>query len=161
MHDLASVITHIPSAYGGPVAIGTDRFSERKVGCDRALPTCVNCTKAKRECKGYGLKLAWPDKIDGRRKQKNYDAKPHVSATRYITRSGEFYFLNTSMEDVEKPKYNVQDLRVLGCSSVDVHPPSNVSLGYWKMDPSARNETLLSYCKCLDDWHLAYRLSGG
>ena len=117
--------------------------------------------KAKRECKGYGLKLAWPDKIDGRRKQQNYKARPNVCATRYVTMSGEFYFLNTRIEDLEGQRCSVRNLRVLGCASVGIRIPSNTSLGLQKMDLSTRNGTLISYCKCLRDWRLAYRVSCG
>ncbi|KAF1971297.1 hypothetical protein BU23DRAFT_371076, partial [Bimuria novae-zelandiae CBS 107.79] len=73
----------------------------RKVGCDRALPACANCTRANRDCKGYGLKLAWPDKYDGRRTQKRYKAEPDASATNYMTKSGKFSFLNMSVGDLE------------------------------------------------------------
>ncbi|CAI6333219.1 unnamed protein product [Periconia digitata] len=54
---------------------------ERKVGCDRALPTCGNCARARRACKAYGVKLAWPDKFDGRRKQKEWKSDPDVSSS--------------------------------------------------------------------------------
>ncbi|PVH97578.1 hypothetical protein DM02DRAFT_730495 [Periconia macrospinosa] len=78
---------------------------ERKVGCDKTLPACDNCTRSKRVCKGYGLKLAWPDKFDGRRKQKKYQADPESSATRYLTDDdGRFVFLNTTFDDVEGRK---------------------------------------------------------
>ncbi|KAH7135689.1 fungal-specific transcription factor domain-containing protein [Dendryphion nanum] len=71
---------------------------ERKVGCDRFLPECVNCKRSGRHCQGYALKLAWPDKVDGRRKQKKYQAQ-HVRSTDYLTRNGRFTFLNTTNED--------------------------------------------------------------
>ncbi|KAF2637258.1 hypothetical protein P280DRAFT_458462 [Massarina eburnea CBS 473.64] len=64
----------------------------------------MNCTRSKRTCKGYGLKLAWPDKFDGRRKQKRWNAEPENSATRYVTRGGKFAFLNTAFEDIEGKK---------------------------------------------------------
>ncbi|KAH7084812.1 fungal-specific transcription factor domain-containing protein [Paraphoma chrysanthemicola] len=40
---------------------------ERKVRCDARKPTCGNCTKAKRECRGYGMQLSWPKAEDNRR----------------------------------------------------------------------------------------------
>lgn len=71
------------------------------MGCDKALPECANCTRSKRTCKGYGLKLAWPDKADGRRKQKKYQADPETSATRYLAdEDGRLVFLNTTFDDV-------------------------------------------------------------
>ncbi|KAF2738754.1 hypothetical protein EJ04DRAFT_25944 [Polyplosphaeria fusca] len=82
---------------------------ERKVGCDRALPACANCTRSNRHCQGYGVKLAWPDKVDGRRKQKKYYADPGPSSN-YVTHGGEFSFLNTTSDDVKGQKLNVQDM---------------------------------------------------
>ncbi|KAF2001723.1 hypothetical protein P154DRAFT_489655 [Amniculicola lignicola CBS 123094] len=83
---------------------------ERKVGCDRALPECVNCTRSKRLCKGYHLKLAWPDKVDGRRKQKKYQALQIESPATYITQDGSFSFLNTTFNDLKSAKVNVQEI---------------------------------------------------
>ncbi|KAF1958271.1 hypothetical protein CC80DRAFT_503054 [Byssothecium circinans] len=83
---------------------------ERKIGCDRVLPQCSNCARSKRVCKGYGLKLAWPDKLDGRRKQKNWKAAPDASATEYLTEAGEFTFLNTAFDDVERKRVEWSDL---------------------------------------------------
>ncbi|KAH7322936.1 fungal-specific transcription factor domain-containing protein [Stachybotrys elegans] len=41
----------------------------RKIGCDRALPLCNNCVRTKRECLGYDIRLQWPDRHDGRRRE--------------------------------------------------------------------------------------------
>ncbi|KAJ4360695.1 uncharacterized protein N0V89_001262 [Didymosphaeria variabile] len=135
-HDVGSGWGNRANAYG-----------QRKVGCDRALPHCANCTRAKRECKGYGLKLAWPDKYDGRRKQKKYQAEPDTSATNYVTKFGEFYFLNTSIEDVEGHRYTVRDLVAIGCFANDFYAPRSLSPGleFWKLDLGEREGTLLSY----------------
>lgn len=84
--------------------------AERKVGCDKAFPECVNCTKSKRKCKGYELKLAWPDKYDGRRKQKKYQAAPEGSAKQYIAQNGSFTFLDTTFDDVEGKRRRVQEM---------------------------------------------------
>ncbi|KAL5456406.1 hypothetical protein PMIN06_003913 [Paraphaeosphaeria minitans] len=40
---------------------------DRKILCDRTTPACSQCTRAKRECKGYGLRLSWPREKDARR----------------------------------------------------------------------------------------------
>lgn len=120
--------------------------TERKVGCDRALPACANCTRAKRECKGYGLKLAWPDKYDGRRKQKKYEAEPDLSATNYVTKLGEFYFLNTSIGDIQGQKHTVRDLVETGCPAFDFCVPRSVSPRL--LDLGEREGSLLSYCEC-------------
>ncbi|GAP85805.1 putative acriflavine sensitivity control protein acr-2 [Rosellinia necatrix] len=41
---------------------------KRKIGCDRSYPACNNCLRTGRECMGYGIRLAWPDQPDGRRR---------------------------------------------------------------------------------------------
>jgi hypothetical protein len=108
----------------------------------------MNCTRAKRECKGYGLKLAWPDKHDGRRKQKKYEADPDVRETNYVTKSGEFYFLNTGMEDIEGRRYTMRDL-VEKFPLVDVWARANgpQSPKLWNLDLDERDGMLLSYCE--------------
>jgi len=55
------------------------------------------------------LKLAWPDKVDGRRKQKNYQAILRASTSNYITQDGNFTFLNTTPADVGGQKLNIRD----------------------------------------------------
>ena len=97
------------------------------------------------------MKLAWPDKHDGRRKQKKYEADPDVRATNYVTRSGEFYFLNTGMEDVEGRRRTMRDLLEVGYSLVDFDTRANMPQGLelWNLDLGERDGTLLSYCELL------------
>lgn len=79
-------------------------MSGRKIGCDKTLPRCLNCFRTKRQCDGYGLKLAWPDEDgDGRRPGSltfSSSNTPHfilpASHGRYL------YFLNTSSDDLLK-----------------------------------------------------------
>ncbi|KAF2656195.1 hypothetical protein K491DRAFT_715581 [Lophiostoma macrostomum CBS 122681] len=85
---------------------------ERKVGCDRLLPACENCKRSSRRCQGYDIKLAWPDKIDGRRKQKKYQAVPEGSSTDYITQEGHFSFLNTTFDDFSGRKFKIEEVVV-------------------------------------------------
>ncbi|RAK95682.1 Zn(II)2Cys6 transcription factor [Aspergillus ibericus CBS 121593] len=33
---------------------------DRRILCDRALPTCKKCSQSNRICQGYGLRLSWP-----------------------------------------------------------------------------------------------------
>jgi hypothetical protein len=40
---------------------------DRRILCDRILPTCLQCSRSKRICKGYGIRLSWPSANDGRR----------------------------------------------------------------------------------------------
>lgn len=41
--------------------------TERRIHCDRAVPTCSQCSRSKRACQGYALRLSWPKAGDGRR----------------------------------------------------------------------------------------------
>lgn len=89
----------------------TDHIVERKVGCDRALPECINCKKGQRTCQGYGLRLAWPDKQDGRRKQKRYEVKDQDVVTKYLPRKdGVLQFLNTVVEDLDGSRLSFREL---------------------------------------------------
>ncbi|CAI4218861.1 unnamed protein product [Parascedosporium putredinis] len=42
---------------------------KRKIGCDRGLPSCDNCRRSERDCLGYGVRLSWPESLDGRRRK--------------------------------------------------------------------------------------------
>jgi hypothetical protein len=88
-----------------------DVVVERKVGCDRKLPSCVNCKKGERICQGYGLRLAWPDKQDGRRKQKRYHVVSQEMVANYLPRmNGRLEFLNTAVEDLDGSRASIHDL---------------------------------------------------
>ncbi|KAK5989549.1 hypothetical protein PT974_11076 [Cladobotryum mycophilum] len=73
---------------------------QRKIGCDRGLPTCDNCSRTGRQCLGYGVRLLWPDRHDGRRRDTGivvYDPSANTST------SSEGYgrhFLNFTFGDV-------------------------------------------------------------
>ncbi|KAJ4993613.1 C6 finger domain-containing protein [Stagonosporopsis vannaccii] len=84
---------------------------QRKVGCDRALPQCFNCKKGQRICQGYGLRLAWPDKEDGRRKQKQYEVKDNDIVAKYLPRKdGQLQFLNTFTGDLNGSRLSFREL---------------------------------------------------
>ncbi|KAF2814254.1 uncharacterized protein BDZ99DRAFT_234292 [Mytilinidion resinicola] len=86
---------------------------DRKIGCDRILPTCQNCSRTNRLCQGYGMKLAWPDtKSDGRRKQKRYSIEHNFTqlSSRYRKFRGGLAFLNTTAFDVKGIAPSLLDL---------------------------------------------------
>ncbi|EWY82689.1 hypothetical protein FOYG_14787 [Fusarium oxysporum NRRL 32931] len=72
----------------------------RKIGCDRATPSCNNCIRTQRKCLGYGLQLLWPDRHDGRRRKR--DPAEHRPPTT-LSKSVHYgkYFLNISLSDVD------------------------------------------------------------
>ncbi|KAJ4214609.1 hypothetical protein NW759_010163 [Fusarium solani] len=67
---------------------------DRKVLCDRTLPTCTRCARAGRRCDGYGTRLSWPREGDVRRA---ILGPAPVERRRYDTR----HFVNTSTWDIE------------------------------------------------------------
>jgi hypothetical protein len=83
------------------------------------------------------LKLSWPDKVDGRRKQKRYDAAPEASATCYVSMNGNFTFLNSTFRDLEGSRVALKDL--VG--------PAPRSLGLALVGEG--DGALLTYCKSL------------
>ncbi|KAI8625235.1 fungal-specific transcription factor domain-containing protein [Xylariaceae sp. FL1651] len=70
----------------------------RKVQCDRGMPTCQKCTRARRECQGYGLRLSWPKDNDKRRAAVTAILPPTEARTRYTSRH---LFINTTFWDIE------------------------------------------------------------
>ncbi|KAF2114460.1 fungal-specific transcription factor domain-containing protein [Lophiotrema nucula] len=142
-----------------------DQRAERKVGCDRALPTCQNCKRSNRTCNGYGLKLAWPDKIDGRRKQKKYHADPGTSSKHYITQNGSFAFLNTTFDDLSGEKINFQDLIKVekGLKNLSLGPTPAISIapGFESKDGyllSYYDQVLARMITTIDDNSNGFRL---
>ncbi|KAH6652945.1 fungal-specific transcription factor domain-containing protein [Truncatella angustata] len=74
---------------------------ERKIGCDRGLPACNNCLRTGRECLGYGIRLAWPDQPDGRRRK----SQTPDQAIQLPAGNSKHYgrqFLNVNYDDVAR-----------------------------------------------------------
>ncbi|KAI1344864.1 fungal-specific transcription factor domain-containing protein [Xylariaceae sp. FL0016] len=72
---------------------------KRKIGCDRGSPECNNCLRTGRECLGYGIRLAWPDQPDGRRRSSRIPEQifhHHGSASAHYGKQ----FLNVTYSDV-------------------------------------------------------------
>ncbi|KAH7136401.1 fungal-specific transcription factor domain-containing protein [Dactylonectria macrodidyma] len=64
----------------------------RKIACDRTLPSCTTCAKRKKVCSGYAVNLSWPRAGDTRRAS--------VANVTRFTSTGRVAFLNTSTWDV-------------------------------------------------------------
>ncbi|KAI0454353.1 fungal-specific transcription factor domain-containing protein [Xylaria acuta] len=72
---------------------------KRKIGCDRGYPACNNCLRTGRECLGYGIRLAWPDQPDGRRRGSRVPDRAVHSSPHNPENYGE-QFLNMTYEDL-------------------------------------------------------------
>lgn len=76
------------------------RTPDRKVMCDRGLPTCRTCTRIKRHCLGYGVRLSWPKAKEHRRL---IVAATPISPARLQVRSSRDHrhFVNMTALDME------------------------------------------------------------
>ncbi|PSR90869.1 fungal-specific transcription factor domain-domain-containing protein [Coniella lustricola] len=83
---------------------------KRKIGCDKGRPSCNNCFRTGRRCLGYGLRLVWPDKKDGRRRQPILP--PYTAPEQHDDDGCEALvrfdhgkqFLNISYDDIERSR---------------------------------------------------------
>ncbi|KAL6797268.1 fungal-specific transcription factor domain-containing protein [Trichoderma sp. SZMC 28013] len=73
---------------------------QRKIGCDRDLPVCHNCTRTGRHCLGYGLRLLWPDRHDGRRKDSGFVVYEPPENPLEASKNYGRHFLNVNHNDV-------------------------------------------------------------
>jgi hypothetical protein len=121
-------------------------LAERKVGCDRSVPACQNCQRSHRHCQGYGIKLAWPDKADGRRKQRPIMDIQFVQShgTRYVRLPDGMPFLNTTYQDLRFQKLDMKTiLSVLGTSQALPYQLPSLLPGQYR---DSHEALLLSYC---------------
>ncbi|KAK2056289.1 hypothetical protein LY76DRAFT_595296 [Colletotrichum caudatum] len=73
----------------------------RKVSCDRRLPRCSSCVRSNRVCTGYGFRLSWPTKDNGKRMIVG-QAEPRFRRTRHKeSSSGQFHMINVTFWDIE------------------------------------------------------------
>ncbi|KAL7946043.1 fungal-specific transcription factor domain-containing protein [Trichoderma barbatum] len=73
---------------------------DRKIKCDRGLPTCTNCRHRSVQCQGYGIRLSWPRNGDKRRAvelKSTTRQRKHMLAALYQ----HSLFLNMTAWDVE------------------------------------------------------------
>ncbi|KAH9906819.1 fungal-specific transcription factor domain-containing protein [Xylariomycetidae sp. FL2044] len=84
---------------------------KRKIGCDRGYPACNNCLRTGRECLGYGIRLAWPDQPDGRRRLSRIPDQTthhHVVNTVYYGQQ----FLNSTYDDLSCNEAGLASLHI-------------------------------------------------
>lgn len=116
---------------------------ERKIGCDKGLPSCNNCLRTGRACLGYGVRLVWPDIHDGRRKLPTH---PILNETLRHGHAERLHygqqFLNISYEDIEQSRQDFNSLALY--SNPNARPQSSLTL-----HPQFRLQEgeLLQYCK--------------
>ncbi|KAL2862299.1 Zn(II)2Cys6 transcription factor [Aspergillus lucknowensis] len=85
---------------------------DRRIVCDRGTPTCGQCARANRSCKGYGLRLSWPKANNVKRAvvggPLRRSAAHHLSRVALVNVSeGDLrmhYYLAKSSEDEYRPR---------------------------------------------------------
>lgn len=93
-------------------------IAAQKIACDKALPSCRNCTEKGRTCLGYGLKLSWPRDDDRRRfvlKKEHY-----MIAVQPKPKGLEF--INVSAEDIEASEKQGEHYINIGSFDEDSRP---------------------------------------
>jgi hypothetical protein len=116
---------------------------DRKIGCDKSLPSCENCRRTQRVCDGYNVRLSWPSKVDGRRKQILWQAGPISVSPNYMATSGRFTFLNTIVRDFDDDRIGEDELAGLELQSSKLERPLSHMNGITSIDGY-----LISYCMC-------------
>lgn len=118
------------------------RGKERKIGCDRDLPVCHNCTRTGRRCLGYGVRLLWPDRHDGRRKDSGFVVYEPPENPMELSDNYGLHFLNVTNNDVasslDPSSYNALVTRPI------TKPGRTLNL-YPSM--VGQDATFMSYCK--------------
>ncbi|KAH8893325.1 hypothetical protein GQ53DRAFT_745569 [Thozetella sp. PMI_491] len=111
---------------------------DRRIRCDRALPSCGQCVRSKRSCAGYALRLSWPREHDRRRAMLGVDPPrsaeaPRVSATQMV---------NATSWDFEMREYLVE-LQTKDGSQMT--PPVQPSVSWAPFKLQTEEKDLLQY----------------
>ncbi|KAM3084908.1 hypothetical protein ACMFMG_003353 [Clarireedia jacksonii] len=71
--------------------------ADRRVRCDGGVPVCQKCSRAKRECQGYGMRLSWPRDDDKKRAIMSDSQRVVMCIKPEINK----FFINTNSRDVK------------------------------------------------------------
>jgi hypothetical protein len=110
---------------------------DRRISCDRGLPTCLQCIRSNRQCQGYGMRLSWPKANDRRRAM--LGSAPPAKARADGDSATPFRIVNTSTWDIEIHHYLIS-------SGLNIHPIVLRPLS-WSPVKSDTDYNLLQYCK--------------
>ncbi|KAI1389659.1 fungal-specific transcription factor domain-containing protein [Hypoxylon trugodes] len=114
----------------------------RKIGCDRGYPACNNCLRTGRECHGYGIRLAWPDQPDGRRRSNNLKSETlyhHEIDSEYYGKQ----FLNVTYSDLAVARKGISPI---GLTIIRGQPRPGRTIPLFA-NLHERESHLISYCK--------------
>ncbi|KAH7318094.1 fungal-specific transcription factor domain-containing protein [Stachybotrys elegans] len=126
----------------------------RRVRCDRALPSCLRCSKAGRACGGYAAPVFWPKKGDTRRS--SVGPRPPPGGRAHRAGDG-VQFLHVSWWDIAAHDYMAQQDwsrdPSSSCVGADVARKLPKTLS-WIPDMSASDKQLVQYFDERGSWSL-------
>ncbi|KAI1279704.1 fungal-specific transcription factor domain-containing protein [Xylaria sp. FL0933] len=77
---------------------------DRRVRCDRGLPSCANCARVQQVCQGYGMRLSWPRDGDTKRAMTCRVSRCAADSRNYA----DIELVHTSFFDMEMYYYLVE-----------------------------------------------------
>ncbi|KAL7904976.1 fungal-specific transcription factor domain-containing protein [Trichoderma velutinum] len=78
---------------------------DRRVACDRQVPSCSKCIRSNRECLGYGVRLSWPRASDSKRAMVAMSSTRSLLAQRVAKCRSTLMLMHTSSRDVDMYHY--------------------------------------------------------
>ncbi|KAL6691247.1 fungal-specific transcription factor domain-containing protein [Trichoderma pleuroticola] len=74
---------------------------DRRVACDRQVPSCSKCIRSHRECLGYGVRLSWPRASDSKRAMVATSSTGSLLAQGVAKRHSTLMLMHTSSRDID------------------------------------------------------------
>ncbi|KAL3292838.1 zinc-finger transcription factor [Colletotrichum asianum] len=85
--------------------------ADRKIQCDGTRPKCQKCTRSRRECHGYEMRLSWPRENDKKRAM-TVKTTQNIDSFPSRRKSGKVVFLHTFGQDLEEYGYSPGESQV-------------------------------------------------
>jgi hypothetical protein len=117
---------------------------DRKIGCDRTIPHCNNCTRTERQCAGYGIRLNWPGHRNNRRRDLIICNVAGFASVERRHQSRERKYLNFTNRDFRLAEKRLTWHRFM--ERISARPSLSLSLHSPVVGEDA---ILLTYCACL------------
>ncbi|KAL7958004.1 fungal-specific transcription factor domain-containing protein [Trichoderma compactum] len=78
---------------------------DRRVACDRRVPSCSKCIRSNRECLGYGVRLSWPRTSDSKRAMVAMPSTRSLLEQGVAKRRSTLMLMRTSSRDIDMYQY--------------------------------------------------------
>ncbi|KAI1266383.1 hypothetical protein F5Y18DRAFT_28123 [Xylariaceae sp. FL1019] len=93
-----------PASNKTKAKVGCWTCKDRRVRCDRALPTCSSCARLNHKCQGYGVRLSWPKQGDRKR---SLVGETVTGLNKPVSRNARLHMIHTSYFEVDLYHYLV------------------------------------------------------